>query len=285
MRRYGTGSEADRAARRIADAVPTGSQSSTFSVTSYNRSDNDRHGLVLPVADYVVQVEAPSAQVVEARFRALGFVRENPDKNPLWVALTDWVGATLGGIAVYAVLYGLMMVRLGSWASQVTPEPAAIPVPLSTLRNRLMAINRLGLPFQVTEVRHGRFVAEWRIVDAKWLGLMQAGGLRSVHSLHIDLDERQVKARVLDKGYTVRWETDGMRLKSGFSFFRGITFAQFERGWMAGLLYDRQTGWSVREGYNYRFNLAEMKAPLTQAVMQSGWTWQPVVTFFRPIGG
>ena len=29
----------------------------------------------------------------------------------------------------------------------------------------------------------------------------------------------------------------------------------------------------------------EMKNPLIQAILESGWTFAPVVTFFRPLGG
>lgn len=286
VRRYETESEAARAARDVADAVSDRLTRNPHNVARYYRSDRDRHGLVLPVGEYVVHVGAPSAEGVEKRFRALGFVRENPDRNPLSTALDDHFPLTLAGFGGYIAFLGLFMVRGGAWAARVAPDKAAVPVPLSTLRSRLMEINRLNLPFQVTEVRPGRFVADWRIVDAKWIGVMQAGGLRSAHRVFVDLDETQHKARVLDRAGMIRWEADGVgRFVGGLSFFQGIVFAQFERGRMVGLLYDRKTGWSIREGYNYRFDLAEMKRPLIEAVTRSGWTWQPVVTFFRPIGG
>ena len=34
-----------------------------------------------------------------------------------------------------------------------------------------------------------------------------------------------------------------------------------------------------------RFHLPELKNPLIQATVESGWTFAPVVTFFRPLGG
>lgn len=285
VHRYETENEAVRAARRTVDTVSDGSAKNAFNVMRYYRSDRDRHGLVLPVGEYVVHVGAPSKEGVEARFQALDFVRENPQKNPLWVAFTDHAPIMFAGMGAYFVLYGLSMSRGASWAARVKPDAVAGPVPLSTLRGRLLEINQLNLPFHVTEERPGRFVAEWRIADARWIGLTEAGGLRKVHRLHIDLDERQHKARVLDRMQNIRWEAGRPRAVFSLAFFQGITFFQFERGMKAGLLYDRQAGWSIREAYSYRFSLSEMKGPLIEAVTQSGWTWQPVMTFFRPIGG
>lgn len=283
VRRYDNEGEAEHAARRIADAVPTSFENSLLSVTRYRRSDNGGYGLVLPVDRYVVHIEAPNAETVDTRFNTLGFVRENPKKNPVWIAFTDGLPITFAAIAVYVALFGLFMIRSAAWAARISPAAAAAPMPLPTLRERLLEINRLGQPFQVKEIRPGRLVAEWRIVDARWVGVLEAGGLRYAHRIHLDLDEKERKARVVDTSQKVCWEATGAHLVGSFSLFQGIAFAQFERGFMGGLLYDRRTGWSIREGYNYRFSLAEMKMPLIEAVTQSGWTWQPVVTFFRPI--
>lgn len=35
----------------------------------------------------------------------------------------------------------------------------------------------------------------------------------------------------------------------------------------------------------YTFNLNEMKQPMIEIIRYAGWTFRPVITFFRPIGG
>jgi hypothetical protein len=85
---------------------------------------------------------------------------------------------------------------------------------------------------------------------------------------------REPPARqVTPRGGVVGWS---------WSFFRGINFFQYERGVQVGLFF-KDGQWT--KAYNYRFNLAEMKNPLIEVIAGSGWTFAPVVTFFRPLGG
>jgi hypothetical protein len=50
-----------------------------------------------------------------------------------------------------------------------------------------------------------------------------------------------------------------------------------------GLFY-KDGRWTTT-AYNYRFLLSEMKNSLIEVTIESGWTFAPVVTFFRPLGG
>ena len=62
-------------------------------------------------------------------------------------------------------------------------------MPEETLRARLLAVNDLDLPFQLREEGpNGRLVAEWRIADDRWVGLMEAGELTKAHQVYLKLD-------------------------------------------------------------------------------------------------
>jgi hypothetical protein len=84
-----------------------------------------------------------------------------------------------------------------------------------------------------------------------------------------------------DRDRTISWGGGVARLGGSWSFFRGITFFQYERGALFGLFF--KDGHWTTTAYDYRFCLAEMKNPLIQAVVGSGWTFAPVVTFLRPL--
>ena len=209
---------------------------------------------------------------------------KHPEKGLMTLLFTQHLSLVLLWMAGFLLLWFALLFRGGSWAGSITPAPGVAPVPAETLRARLLAVNDLGLPFQVREERPGgRLVAEWRIADARWAGVLQAGGLRKAHWVHLELDPAAHKVRAQDRDRAISWGAGVGTAGLSWSFFRGITFAQYERGAQVGLFF-KDGRWTTT-AYDYRFQLAEMKNPLVEAVVGGGWTWAPVVTFFRPLGG
>ncbi len=258
-------------------------QSSGAHARSYRTTDGT-YGRVVRFDRFLVHVDGPTREAVDARFDALAFVAENPRANPLWRLVSGHFSWVIGGLGVYSLCFLLFLARGGAWAARVPPLPVA-PVTEDALAERLAALDGLGLPFQVRPVRPGRWVAEWRIADAAWAGPLEAGGLTRVHRVHLDLDPSDHRVRVVDTHHRVDWRGGVGALRGGAAFFRGIEFARYERGLHVGVLFDPDAGLKVAEGFDYRFQLSEMKGPLIDVVTGSGWTWAPVVTFFRPIGG
>jgi hypothetical protein len=260
--------------------VPRESTEYTLSTTRYTRRDGGRRGLVLAVGNRVIQIEAADDHTVDARFADLPFLAENPEKGPVARLFSRHLSLMLLGILGFFLLWFALTMRAGSWAGSIPPAPGVAPVQAEALRARLLAVNDLGLPFRVREEGR-RLVAEWRIADARWVGLMEAGGLTSAHQICLELDPRTHKVLAQDRGRTVSWRARAARLGGSWSFFRGINFFQYERGALVGLFF-KDGGWATT-AYDYRFYLAEMKNPLIQAIVGSGWTFAPVVTFFRPL--
>lgn len=264
--------------------IPMSTQSSTLHVRRYTRSDDGRVGLVAPVGRYVVRVEGADRGAVDAALASLPFIVENPRKNLVWLAFTRYASATAAGFGIYILAFLLWLARGAAWAARIDPTGTP-PATAEEVRERLLALDALDAPFQVREERPGRLVAEWRIADARWAGPMEAGGLSRVHRVHLDLDASARRARVVDEERKVAWRGGIGTLGGRATFFRGIHFTRYERAAAVGVLFDEGGGWSVRPAYDYRFQLSEMKNPLIDVVTRSGWTWSPVVTFFRPVGG
>jgi hypothetical protein len=260
--------------------VPRESTEYTHNMTRYTRRDGGRRGMVLAVGNRVIQIEAADDRTVDARIAELPFLAENPEKGPITLLFSRHLSLTLMGIAGFFLLWFALTMRAGSWAASISPAPGVASVPAETLRARLLAVNDLGLPFRVREEGH-RLVAEWRIADARWVGLMEVAGLTRAHEVHLELDPRTHKVLAQDRDRTVSWGAGFARLGGSWSFFRGINFFQYEHGALLGLFF-KDGHWTTM-AYDYRFCLAEMKNPLIQAVVGSGWTFAPVVTFFRPL--
>ena len=280
---YPDAAAAEEGVEALVSTIPRTSTSTTLNVSRYTREDDQRRGLLVPVENRVIQIEADDDNAVDERLESLPFVSENPEKNLTYVLFSQHLGVFFLGLGVYLPLYSYFLFRGGAWAARVPPAPGVPPVPVETLRARLLAVNDFDLPFQVREESNGRLVAEWRIADARWMELLEAGGLHKAHWIYMELDPSERKVRAQDRDRTVSWSGGVSRFGWSFSFFRGISFSQYERGAAVGLFF-KDGEWTTT-AYNYRFSLPEMKNPLIEAVVQSGWTFAPVITFFRPIGG
>jgi hypothetical protein len=178
---FQTPAAANQHAASLGRSIPTTSTSQILNVVRYTRADDRRRGLLLPVDRHIVHVEAADDEAIDARLHALPFIHENPEKNPLFVLFTEHLGLAFAGLALYVAAFGIAMARGGSWAAEIAPRPRTAPVTAKTLRARILALNDLDLPFHVREESDG-LVAEWRIADDRWIGLMEAGCTTSTGS-------------------------------------------------------------------------------------------------------
>lgn len=285
IRAYGAEDEAAVAARALFEARPTAFINRTFEVARYRRSDAERHGLILPVERYVIEVEAPTAALVEQRFAALDFVAENPEPNYVWIALTERASLSLAFVGLYVLVLILLLARGGAWAGRLVPDDVHPPAAAETLRDRLLAINGLNQPFHVVEERPGRLIAEWRLADPDWMTVMATSGIRRAYRIYLDIDEATRTVRALEKTYKIAWG-GGIRTISGrVAFFQGITFKSLDGGARLGVSCAPGSAPVAHDDYVYRFDPSEIRKPLAETVTGNGWTWQPVMTLFRPIGG
>ena len=267
--------------------VPRESTEYTLSMTRYTRRDGGRRGLVLAVGDRVIHIEAADDRTVDARLADLPFLAENPEKGPSFAGCCSpgTLSLTLLGIAGSFLLWFALTMRAGSWAGSISPAPGVAPVQAEALRARLLAVNDLGLPFRVREEGR-RLVAEWRIADARWVGLMEVGGLTSAHQICLELDPHRAH-KVLARGpgsnrfLGRRGRSPGRILVvlSGES----TSFSVRAALWPWSGCSSRTAGWTTT-AYDYRFYLGRDEEPADPGeIVGSGWTFAPVVTFFRPL--
>src|SRR5262249_15142583 len=156
----------------------------------------------------------------------------------LTILFTRHLPLVLLGMAGFFLVWLALLFRGGAWAGSIAPPPGVAPVSAGTLRARLLAINDLGLPFQGREEGPGgRLVAEWRIADARWVGLMEAAGLSKAHQIYLELSPGSHTVRAQDRDRTISWSAGVARFGWSWSFFRGISFFKYERGVAVGLFF------------------------------------------------
>jgi hypothetical protein len=159
------------------------------------------------------------------------------------------------------------------------PEEGTPQLGVDEVRSRLLAIAHDQVPFTVEAGgggKEGDVVVQWRIVDAAWYEIFAKAKLEKVHRILIVLDEGEHEARVLEEAWEVSWTAGLPTLSASAEKFQGRT--------MGTKSFGTAYGWKgvdpldYGKVYEYRFDVSEMKDPLSTVVTQSGWTWVPVTT-------
>ncbi len=153
------------------------------------------------------------------------------------------------------------------------PESGVTPAPRSEVEAAILEINRPTAPFQIIPDDTGEcdFIAEWKIVNAKWYEIFAKAGLQKTFRIKMKLDEKKNEVRAMDEEFTVEWRAGVPSLTLAVSGFKGqkteISF---------GTAYAFTEELEFGQVYNYRFNSSELKTPLQEAVLARGWTWRGV---------
>jgi hypothetical protein len=281
----GTHQRARAAAADLLDTVPIADSGQLFSITRYRTDTTGIYGLVMPIDRYVVHVEAPDEATREARFEAIPFIAENPEPNLFWIALTRHANWVAPGIFAYCLVWCFAMARGGAWAMRLEPEDPARAASAEELKRTLLALDRMNQPFKVDQIGENRLRVDWRVDDLAWITAMNQTGMRRANRLELDLDPATRTVRAVEKSHRIKWGQGFVPFSGRFAFFRAVAMAGRDYGKPAGVAFDRSRGWKRDDAFVHRFQVAEMKSPVVDAVLGSGWTWQPVISFVRPLAG
>ena len=211
-----------------------------------------------------VPLDDPSRRQVSNRIR---------DNKPL---LAAFVGINL----IVAVLW---FFKGAAWAGRESPESHLTPVPFSTLRSRLLALNQRDRPLLVTSGRdQATLEVTWNLGERRWVDALQANATKRIHKLTLRIDPDRHTVRMRE--YLSRWDAKagagGLRLewKAGL----GLTFFSRDYERVGGVQLDPAGRPNGDLSHTVSFDLQAMKSPVVQAVLASGWTWQPLMVDAPP---
>ena len=167
---------------------------------------------------------------------------------------------------------------LGSaWATRLTP-PAKVPATDGArLRAQLLALGNDGSPLTVRPLENGRIEVSWNYGDARWLDLMRVHRTRQVHRLVLSVDEAAHTVRVREFWSAFDGSAGPGDVRLRWNGATGMQFLQVERQVVGGLQLDARGLPTGELSAGYHFDVRAMKEPCIQAVLRSGWTWQPVM--------
>ncbi len=169
--------------------------------------------------------------------------------------------------------------RMSTWASAVPAEPTVARSDLAALKQRLLAISALDVPFAVEPMPGdpSRLVATWRYADARWIDLARARGLRRTYRVVLSFDESAGVVRSVDQHAQYDWSAGIGGADLAWRSELGIIFFQVDRHRVFGLQLDATGRFTRATSYTWRFDVREVKTPLIQAVTNAGWEWRPTM--------
>jgi hypothetical protein len=183
-------------------------------------------------------------------------------------------GLIAAGIALYVMLYAM-----GFFQYLGGKKPSRIPpVTKSILIDRLLALNDPSKPYHIVRSADTDLIAEWKVVDAEWYGVLNKNGLKQAYRALLLIDESRHSVRCCEEFATISW-TVGLKgpvpiVSYTRSFFQGriLYSKQHARGYGLKQLAPPEPG----KIYDYKFDVNEIRGPIIVTVEESGWEWVPV---------
>ena len=153
------------------------------------------------------------------------------------------------------------------------PDKNAPVLSADEVRQRLLTLNRETSPYQIIDgaSQNVDLIAEWKIVDAKWVEIFAKANLTKVFRIYMKFDAAKHEVRGKDEEFTVAWRAGVPSLSISATKFQGqMTSVEF------GAAYAFTEELKPGVVYNYRFNTNEIKKPIQEAVTACGWAYKGV---------
>ena len=153
------------------------------------------------------------------------------------------------------------------------PDKNAPVLSADEVRQPLLTLNRETSPYQIIDgaSQNVDLIAEWKIVDAKWVEIFAKANLTKVFRIYMKFDAAKHEVRGKDEEFTVAWRAGVPSLSISATKFQGqMTSVEF------GAAYAFTEELKPGVVYNYRFSTNEIKKPIQEAVTACGWAYKGV---------
>jgi hypothetical protein len=154
------------------------------------------------------------------------------------------------------------------------PDEGVAPRSAEEVRTALLGLNRPDAPYVIRDgaPEGADLVAEWRVRDPAWENFFVRSQLSRAVRIRMRLVQDGHEVRALEEGWEVTRVGNPPRLAISKQYTRGPDRTVSRR-------YTVQRGDSggLEATETFRFDSGELRNPLRDAVLTSGWTWRSVV--------
>jgi hypothetical protein len=142
------------------------------------------------------------------------------------------------------------------------------------VRTALLGLNRPDVPYVIRDgaADDADLVAEWRMAEPAWQALFVESQLTRAVRIRMRLVQEDHEVRALEEQWEVTRVGNPPRLEISSEYSRGPD-RTVSRHWTI----ERGDSGRLEATETFRFDGAELRNPLRNAVLESGWTWRGVV--------
>ncbi len=177
------------------------------------------------------------------------------------------VVAALGGVFVALFATGMFEYQGGR------KKPGVVPVDKEKLREQILNINSVDLPYQIKPSDKSDLELIWKIADAKWLGIFAKERISKTYRAYIYLDESKHTVRFWQAIDNVEWVAGAPKVHFQKEFFRGKVIYQKSYGVQYGIKEDKTFG----KVYEYDFDINQIFGPVQKTALDCGWEFVEVM--------
>jgi len=154
------------------------------------------------------------------------------------------------------------------------PPAGLAPLPAEEVRAALLGLNQPDVPYVI---RYGAgeqadLVAELRIAEPAWRNFFVQSQLTHAVKIRMRLDRKDHEVRVLEEQREVTRVGNPPSIRIASSYSRGPD-RTVTRQWTLGRGDDGRLGATE----TFRFSASDLRTPLKDTVLNSGWTWRSVI--------
>lgn len=146
-------------------------------------------------------------------------------------------------------------------------------MPGDEVRAALLDLNNSDVPYVIRDGHEegADLVAEWRVLEPAWRTFFVRSQLSRVFKVYMRLVPENSEVRALDQQFEVEWVGDTPRLSLASSAQRGQVRSVSKQRTLS-----RDEDGNREETFS--FDSDDLKKPLQNVVLASGWTWRGVIS-------
>jgi len=175
--------------------------------------------------------------------------------------------AALGGVFMALFATGMFEYQGGK------KKPGVESIDKEKLKEQILSINSADLPYQIKPSEKSDLELNWKIADAKWLGIFAKEKIKKTYRAYIYLDEPKHTVRFWEAIDNVEWVAGAPKIHFQKEFFRGKIIYQKSSAVQYGIREDKTFG----KVYEYKFDINNIHGPLQKIALDSGWEFIEVL--------
>ncbi|MFJ5261480.1 hypothetical protein ACIQAC_13545 [Streptomyces sp. NPDC088387] len=154
------------------------------------------------------------------------------------------------------------------------PADGVTPTSVEEVRAALLGLNRSDVPYVIRDgaAEDADLSAEWRLAEPAWQTFLVESQLTRAVRIRMRLVQENHEVRALEEQWEVTRVGNPPRLEISSQYSRGP-----DRTVTRSFALQRGESGRLETTETFRFDSGDLRNPLRNAVLGSGWTWRAVL--------